>query len=360
VGKALALYLPSLRGGGAERIMVTLANGFAERGLRVDLVLAKADGPYLADVGPAVRVVDLGRARVSRSLPRLVEYLRHERPSALLSALNHANVVAAIAVALARTDTRLIVSEHNSISQSMTEEGGLKSRLMLRAMSWTYGRAEKVVAVSNGVADDLRRLIGLPDEKVLTIYNPIVTEQMVERSREPVEGFPKGRVAIAVGRLTKQKDYPTLLRAFALLDDAYQAKLVILGEGELRSELEGLVQDLGIADRVLMPGFVSNPYAWMRRADLFVMSSAWEGLPTVLVEAMACGTPVVSTDCPSGPAEILEGGKWGGLVPVGDHVALADAMEKNLASSKRSAAHRAMHFGAAVAIERYSNLLTVR
>lgn len=355
----IALYLPSLRGGGAERVMVTLANGFAERGLRVDLVLAKAEGPYLADVVPAVRVVDLGQPRVSRSLPGLVRYLRRERPMALLSALNHANVVAALAVALAGTGTRLVVSEHNSISRSMAA-GGIKSHLLLRAMTWAYARADKVVAVSTGVADDLRRITKVPDDKIQTIHNPIVTDQMLEKSLEPVSGFPEGRFILAVGRLTEQKDYPTLLRAFALLDNTFQTKLVILGEGELRVELEALARDLGIADRVLMPGFVSNPYAWMRRADVFVMSSAWEGLPTVLVEAMACGAPVVSTDCPSGPAEILEGGKWGKLVPVGDYTALANACKKILSSPKINAVERAMDFAPPIAIERYSKLLIGR
>lgn len=335
--------------------MVTLANGFAEAGVNVDVVLAKAEGPYLSEVSSRVRLIDLDRARVSRSLPRLIGYLRRERPTTLLSALNHANVVAAVAVALARTRTRIFVSEHNSISQSMAQ-GGIKKHLLLRAMAYTYARVEKVIGVSTGVTEDLRNALRLPAEKLITIYNPIVTQRLIEKSWENVDAIPSGPMVLAVGRLTKQKDYPTLLRAFRRLSPSGGTRLVILGDGELRDDLTQMVQHLGLAERVLLPGFVENPYAWMRKADLFVLSSAWEGLPTVLVEAIACGAPVVSTDCPSGPSEILEGGRWGDLVPVGDEIALADAIARGLDNAK-PAAGRALDFAASIAVERYLRVL---
>lgn len=329
----IALYLPSLVGGGAEQVTVTLANELAERGFAVDLVLADASGPYLKEVSPAVRIVDLDAGRVLFSLPALVRYLRRERPRALLSGLHHANVVAVWAVRRARTPTVLVVAEHNTLTASSAYR-----RRRIPSMPWlmrrAYPRADAVVAVSKGVADDLAATLGLPRERVHVIYNPIVTDELLAMSRAPVDhpwcadGAPP--MILAVGRLTEQKDFPTLIHAYARLRRRRSVRLVILGEGEARGELEDLIARLGLAEDVYLPGFVDNPFAWMRQARLFALSSRWEGLPSVLIQAMACGTQVVSTDCPSGPAEILEGGRWGRLVPVGDAEALAAALDAAL------------------------------
>lgn len=333
MAERIALYLPSLVGGGAEQISVTLANGFAERGFAVDLVLAEASGPYLKDVSSAVRIVDLGAKRVLFSLPALIRYLRRERPRAMLSGLHHANVVAVWAARWARTPTVLAVVEHNTLTASSAYK-----RRRIPSMPWlmrrAYPRADAVVAVSKGVADDLAAAIGLPRERVHVIYNPIVTDELLTMSRQRVDhpwcaaGAPP--VILAVGRLTEQKDFPTLIHAYARLRQRRSARLVILGEGEARDELEDLIAHLGLAEDVYLPGFVDNPFSWMRRARLFALSSRWEGLPSVLIQAMACGTQVVSTDCPSGPAEILEDGRWGRLVPVDDAEALAAAMDAAL------------------------------
>ena len=354
--EAIAIYLPSLTGGGAERVMVTLANGFAAQGHAVDLVLATAEGPYLADVVSGVRVVDLASGRVFRSLPRLIRYLRRECPTAMLSALSHANVVAIIAHWLSRVPTRLVVSERNTLSVDMVASP--KGRLILRLMRLTYPRAAKVTAVSKGVAQDLEHLVGLPPEKIEVIYNPVVTPELLLRAEEPLDhpwlrqGEPP--VILGVGRLTAQKDFATLLRAFALLRAQHPARLVILGEGEQRRELEALVRALGIAENVLLPGFVENPFAWMHRARVFVLSSRYEGLPGVLIQAMACGARVVSTDCPSGPAEILEDGRFGRLVPVGDTRALADAITATTTDCNApDTALRALAFGIHSAVDMY-------
>lgn len=330
----VAVYLPSLRGGGAERAMVTLANGFAARGLAVDLVLAKAEGPYLVDVAPSVRVVDLGARGVLASLPALVYYLRREQPRALLSAMNHANVIALLARRLARARTRLVVSERAHLSLSMQAEPSRRGRLMPWLMRYAYPWADGVVAVSAGVADDLARVIALPRESIKVIYNPVVGEDTLSRANAPLDHpwFAPGEppVILSVGRLTALKDFSVLLRAFASVRKRRPARLMILGEGELRPELETLVYQLAIGADVALPGFQANPLVYMRRAALFVLSSRSEGLPNVLIQAMACGTPVVSTDCPSGPAEILEGGKWGRLVPVGDVEGLTAAISATL------------------------------
>lgn len=358
----IAIYIPSLRGGGAERVMVTLANGFAARGMQVDLVLASAEGPYLRDISQAVHIIDLRSRRVSTSLPGLVHYLRGTRPKVLLSALNHANVIAVLAHRLARVPTRLVVSERNNASHSANHPQSLRQRCVLPMMRWAYRKADAIVAVSEGVADDLAQSLNLSRERIDVVYNPVVTPGLEALAATPIdhpwlaENSPP--VILAVGRLAAQKDYPTLLRAFAMVRAKHDYRLVILGEGKLRPLLEALVEKLGVGDSVLLPGFIDNPFAWMRRASLFVLSSAWEGLPNVLIQAMACGTQVVSTDCPSGPREILEGGKWGALVPVGDQDALAEEIISSMNSrNSMRGVSRAYQFGVDNAISGYLKVM---
>ncbi len=334
--EGIALFLPSLRGGGAERVMLNLAQGFVKRGFHVDLVLAKAEGAYLSEVPPEVRIVNLKASRVLWSLPGLIRYLRREQPRVMLSALSHANLVALWARAVARVKTRLVVSEHNTLSISTEGTPGMRAKLIPWLAKQFYPAADAIIAVSEGVAQDLIAQTGLPREKVRVIYNPVITPALFAKAKEPVEHpwFQNERkpVILGVGRLTEQKDFATLLRAFALVREKYPARLMILGEGEDRPKLEALARQLQLEEDVALPGFVSNPYKYMRRATVFVLSSRWEGLPTVLIEALALGTPVVATDCPSGPREILEEGRWGQLVPVGDVEALAAALNTALAS----------------------------
>ncbi len=360
--KRVAIFLPSLAGGGAERVMVTLANGFAALSMPVDLVVVQAEGEYLKDVSPEVRLVALGGSRVLLSLPALVGYLRRERPCVLLSALNHANLIALWARKLAGVDTRVVVSERNTLSYDLNSEPASRAWLIPWLMRRSYPWADGIVAISTGVAEDLARSLGLARERIAVVYNPTVTESQQQLSRQPIDHpwFAPGEppVIIAVGRLTAQKDFSTLIRAFAAFRRTQPARLVILGEGELRGELEALISELDIVSDVAMPGFVTNPYAWMRQAALFVLSSAWEGFGNVLAEAMACGTPVVSTDCPSGPAEILEDGKWGRLVPVGDVPALTRAIAETLSTeSHPDVFGRAQCFGLNQSIQAYLRLM---
>jgi glycosyltransferase involved in cell wall biosynthesis len=330
----VALFVPSLRGGGAERVMVTLANNFAARGLNIDLVLVKAEGPYLSEVNPKVRILDLGASRVASSLLPLMQYLQREQPDAMLSALKHANVIAIIAKKLSRAATRLVVSEHSTLSATAMSSAKGRAKLMPWLMRISYPAANAVVAVSSGSADALAENIGLKRESISVVYNPFDCAYIRKLSLTSIDHpwFAAGQppVILAVGRLTSAKDYPTLIYAFAKLRKQRAARLLILGEGELRSELESQISHTGLSEDIALPGFVENPFSYMRRAAVFVMSSAWEGLPSVLIQAMACGTPVVSTDCASGPSEILENGKWGRLVPVGDVDTLARAMAETL------------------------------
>lgn len=328
----LAIFLPSLRGGGAERVAVTLVNGMAKQGVAVDLVLAQAVGPYLPDVAPEVRIIDLQARRVIKSLWPLVRYLRRERPTATLSFMTHANVVAVLAHRLVGRPGRLVVSERSTISIEAQRTKGWSDRILYAMVPWAYRLADSMTAVSDAAARDLERFARLPEGRVQAIYNPFDLVSIERLAAEPLAHpwFAAGQppVVLAIGRLTEQKDFPTLLRAFSLVRQKRKVRLLILGEGELHGELEELASQLGLTDDdVLLPGFVANPFAYLVRCAVFVLSSRWEGLPGVLIEALACGAPVVATDCPSGPREILEGGRWGRLVPVGDVEAMAQAID---------------------------------
>ncbi|ROH93400.1 glycosyltransferase [Stagnimonas aquatica] len=330
----IALFLPSLAGGGAERAAINLAAGIAARGYSVDLVLARAEGAYLGQVHPSVRVVDLGASRPLTAVPALSRYLRAERPGALLSILTGANIAAQLAVRLARSSTRCVVCEQCTLSVDLANSSWSNRMVVLALLRYFYPRAHAVVAISHGVADDLARIIDLRRESISVVYNPIVSSDLARLSREAVShrwlqgGGPP--VIVGAGRLARQKDFGNLIRAFSQLRKRQTARLIILGEGEGRADLEQLCRVLGVADDVDLPGFVANPHAFFSRAALFALSSRWEGLANVVVEALAAGVPVVSTDCPSGPKEILDGGKYGQLVPVEDSNALAEAMSRVL------------------------------
>ena len=326
----VAIFKAVMGGGGAERAMLKLAGGMARRGYPVDLVLSRAAGDYLPEVPEAVRIVDLEAGRVLTSLPRLVRYLRRERPSVMLTSLNHVNVVGLWARRLSRVGTRVVVNEQNTLSQDAPNSVRRRHRLLPRFVRRFYPWADEIVAVSRGAADDLARTAGLPVGRVRVVHNPIVTPELRAMAAEPLEHpwFAPGEppVALAVGRLAPQKDFATLLRAFARVREGRPARLMILGEGPERPSLEALVSELGLEGWAELAGRVLNPYPYMVRAGAFVLSSRWEGLPSVLIEALYCSVPIVATECPSGPAEILEGGRHGLLVPVGDVAALADGI----------------------------------
>lgn len=339
--RRVAFVLSSLAGGGHQRVVLTLAKEFAERGFDVDLVVERAEGPYLSQIPGKVGVVDLKAKRAALSLFPLVSYLRRRRPRALVSGSTHGNIMAILAWKLARVDTRMVISAHNTISVATRNSPHLRGRYVALLARLVYPCADAIVAVSKGAADDLVDKLRLPRAKVETIYNPVVTLELLEKAAEELDHpwfrYGEPPVILGVGQLTRQKDFPTLLRAFALVHKECAARLLILGEGEDRSSLESLIADLGITSDVEMPGFVDNPYKYMSRASVFALSSIFEGLPTVLIEAMACGTRLISTDCPSGPREILGGGKYGLLVPVGDVGALAAVLSETLADGSRVA-----------------------
>jgi glycosyltransferase involved in cell wall biosynthesis len=358
--KKIALFLPSLEGGGAERVFVQLANEFAARGVRVDLTLAAARGPYLQTLSAGVRVIDFQASGVLRALPKLVGYVKRERPDVLMSGLDHANVVAILSRFLSGSRTRCVVSVRAVSSAIYRDDRTLATWTTLRLTKAAYRFTDAVIANSNAVAADLEDSV--PKSKLKTIYNPLDLVGIERRCGVPVDhpwcAAGARPFVLSVGSLTPVKDFPTLLRAFALVRSTRDCRLVILGEGPDRRKLESLIDELGLRGDVLLPGFADNPFAWMRHANVFVSSSLTEGCPNALMEALACGTPVVSTDCIGGSSEVLEGGKWGRLVPVGR----PDAMAAAILATLESVAHpdvrqRAGDFGLSRVAQDYLRVL---
>lgn len=323
----VSLYLPSLVGGGAERVFVQLANQFCSFNMLVDMVLASAHGPFLEELRDEVRVVDLKSTGVASSLPSLIRYLRAERPQALLSGLDHANMIAIVANKLSRCGARSIISIRSMPSMAYEIAGTSRSRLLMEACKVIYRFADATIANSNAVSTDFCRFFHIRGDRVCVIYNPIAVNRIRGLCGEEIGhawlNEHEAPVILSVGRLDVLKGFTTLIRAFAMVRQEFDCRLAILGEGPERGRLEDLVKELGLGTDVYLPGFVDNPFAWMGRAKMFVSSSLTEGCPNAVMQALACGTPVISTDSPGGAAEVLEGGKWGALVPVGDHRAMA-------------------------------------
>jgi glycosyltransferase involved in cell wall biosynthesis len=255
--------------------------------------------------------------------------MRRRHPKAIVCFQDHASIVALWARGLARTSTPIVATVHNTWSQLLAH-GTSKTRLLAQCVRRAYSRVESVVAVSEGAADDLSATLGLSRDDIKVIYNPVISPELLEKSREPLDhpwfspGCPP--VILGIGRLTQQKDFRTLVFAFERVRRRMICRLMILGEGEDLTTLQRLVESAGLSDDVTFPGFVQNPYKYLARSSLFVLSSLWEGLPTVLIEALALGVPVVSSDCESGPREILERGRHGKLVKPGDPEALSLAI----------------------------------
>lgn len=340
----ICVFLPSLDGGGAERVFVQLANEFAALGLRVHFLLAAARGPYLKEVHESVRIIDLGARGVLRSLPKLARHLRVERPAALLSALDHANIVAILACAIASAGTRCIISMRSVPSAVYREEVRPRKWVLPWLMRRSYRRADRIIANSQAAAVDLAGNFRVPAQKLTVIYNPLDLESIErlggERVESPWLNLNTSPLILGVGSLAVLKDFPTLLRAFSLVRSKRECRLAILGEGPDRRDLEGLVAELGLQKDVYLPGFVDNPFAWMRRAEVVVCSSLTEGCPNALMQALACGTAVVSTDCVGGCSEILEGGRWGRLVPIGDAEAMAASIMATMDCADRADVRR--------------------
>jgi len=337
----------------------------ANYGYDVDLVLGKKQGEYLGQIPTKVNLVDLKVKKLLFSFNVVGAYLHQCKPAVLISANERVNIVALLAKKKYRSKTKLIISVHTNNTEQMARQGAsVYRRIIIKLARFTYKWADRVVAVSKGVAEDIEGLFSVPPEKINVIYNPIINANLSEKINEPVDHpwlnqveFP---VVIGMGRLDRSKDFSTLIKSLIeIKQEVADTKLIILGEGQLREALENEIKMLHLEKDVHMPGFVENPYSYLKNSSVFVLSSAWEGFGNALVEAMAAGTPVIATDCPSGPAEILEGGKYGPLVPVGDAYKLAKEVVAILKDPPVSETliRRAHDFTVDKAVDQYVNMI---
>ncbi len=362
----VAFFLPHFAGGGVERVAVNLSEEYLRLGMNVDFVLVYANGAPVESLPKGVRVKILQAKRVLFALPSLVQYLRDEQPDVMFSAPQHTHIILLLAKMISRSRVRTMLHVGNHVSTQVQSSGKLQDRSYPILLRLLKSYADAFIAVSEGVARDLADAAKIPHGKIHVVYNPVYQVGMEELMGRPVEHpwFSEGQppVILAAGRLVEQKDYPTLFRAFSRLRHQMSVHLVILGEGRLLPELKKLAAELNIAEDVDFYGFATNPYCFMARCSVFVLSSAWEGFANVVAEALACGAQVVSTDCKSGPEEILVNGQYGQLVPVGDDVALADAIIVALErpQPKDFLRQRGRSFTAATAARQYLDAVGIR
>ncbi len=328
----VCIFIPTFGDGGVERMLVNLARGLSHLGVAVDFIVKRASLPYVDKLPEAVRLIEFGNAKRARRERQLLDYLERERPDALISAKGKDDQVAMRAKAKTKAPTRFYLRPGTAVSERLKARNAnwVKRWLAHRRMRWLYARTDGVIAVSNGVAEEIIGATGVDPAKVKVVRNPNITPELYDLAAAPLDHpwFAAGEdpVLLGIGGLRLQKDFPTLLRAFAGVVRERPARLMILGQGHQHDDLLALARELGVADRVELPGFIDNPYAYLSRAALFVLSSLWEGSPNVVTESLALGTPVVATDCRSGPNEITQQGKYGRLVPVGDAQALTRAI----------------------------------
>lgn len=356
----LTLLLPDLRGGGAERVTMELGYALVELGHRVDLLLLREEGDYLAEARDSFPVHSLHSPRVRHAFRPLYQYLRDHRPDGLIAMMWPLTVLGPVAARLASRQTKVAVVEHGILSRTYADRGRAHGAVLRASIKFGYRLADARIGVSEGVAADMARMAAMPKARVGHAHNPIplpapLDPQEVAKADALWQG--NGPRILTVGNLKREKNHALLLRAFAQMSDP-AARLMIVGRGQCEAELRTLAADLGVADRVILPGF-QDPGPFYATADLFALSSDSEGFGNVLVEAMAHGLRIVSTDCPTGPSEVLDKGRWGRLVPVGDAAALAQAMEVALASPIDPDAQkaRAADFVPAIAAQRYLSLM---
>ena len=332
----------SFSAGGAERVVITLANSFANNGIDVTMIVVSSAGPLACELSDKVRVIDLGKKRAITSVRSLGKILKEGAYDSVMSTIDNINVTLVVTARLYRLKTNVVVRLANAPSQLGRGKTGVKDiifRLLKPLVFRVTGHADHIVAVSNGVRQDFLSMNPSAQDRVSVIYNPTISSKIFELAQESVnlerffhDGAP---VILAIGRLEPQKDFETLIDAFSLIAKERDVRLCILGEGSCRPRLEKKISSFNLQDKVALPGFDNNPYRYLARSSVFVLSSLYEGLPNVLIQALAFGLPIVSTDCKHGPREILENGALGLLVKPGDCEAMARAINKQINVPKR-------------------------
>ncbi len=359
----IAIFVTYSGQGGVERVVNLLAGNFLEKGIRVDLISPRITGEHMEHIPPGVNVIRLKTRHTYPALWPLARYLKREKPDAVLAVKHRAIVTAVLAGIFSSFKGRIVGNIHTTVSASLAYSNFMKRFTYTGEMRLFYRFAHTIVGVSKGVADDIMDITGLGRERVKAIHNPVLTPEIFEQAKQPLDHpwFTEDQIPIimGIGRLTRQKDFHTLIRAFSEVRKVRPCRLIILGEGTDLESLRSLARESGVSEAIDFPGFQKNPYAYLSRSNLFVLSSRWEGFGLVLVEAMALGIPVVSTDCPSGPGEILKDGKYGHLVPVEDPSALAKAMIDTLSKppDPRLPEYAAGEYSAGKISEKYIQVL---
>lgn len=334
----LSFFIPDLTVGGAEQVTINIVNGLSARGYNVELVLSRSEGKLRSQLERHVSVVELPPSHrsgfgVVANLPWLVSYLHQKKPVALFPHLCHVNVVCLAVNRAFDTDTMVIPTHHSALTRTRVQSP--KDRVVYWLVPRLYPTADRIIAVSEGVADSIVEQTSVKRDDISVLYNPIDVESVRIQSRKHVDHEwitdENIDVILFVGRISEEKDLKTWLRAFKDVHRRNPAtRALIVGQGPQRADIEAFVNELGLGGVVSMLGYFENPYRYMSRADVFLLSSKFEGLPTTLIEALACGCPIVATDCESGPREILADGEYGPLVPVGNAAELADAVIETL------------------------------
>jgi glycosyltransferase involved in cell wall biosynthesis len=362
---SVAIVLPTLGVGGAEKVLIELANCLARHEWPVQLLAMSADGPLAKSVSPRVEIVELGCATYRKAVLALARHYKRARPQIVLTSMYATGLAAIAAKAISGYKPKIVIGAHNSLHSKVTRPDNIKDKyLLLPLCRALFPWADAFIPVSQGVAQELKAIFKLPDRDVRVIYNPVVSPQLLAQTGEPVDhpwlAVPRGfKTLVSVGRLVEQKGFDVLLKAFAGVRDIRDCRLIIVGDGPLRAELQALARELGMGSLVDFLGLQDNPYKFVSRADLFVLSSRWEGLGNVVIEALACGCPVVATDCNYGPSEILRGGAYGPLAAIDDPDALArcigEALESDvfMHNDKATLKARALDFTVENSIEQY-------
>lgn len=380
----IALFFVSFRAGGGERVMVELANGFARDGFDVDICIIKPVGQYKNQVDSRVNIVNLDTGRIIFSLPKLILYLRKERPKIILSLDEYTHIMSLIGTFISRSGTKSFLRVGNMFSVLFDKYKRIRDKMIPIISRNIYKYASGIIANSFGVADDVVKVFRVNRDKIEVINNPKDLNNIKNKSKLDCGHVwldNKDRpVILFFGRLREQKDLPTLIKAFAKIQKETNSRLLFVGVGREQKRLEDLIKELGLEKEIDFFGFADNPYSFASKADVFISTSLWEGMSNSIIEAMVCGAPIIATDCNSGSREILapdtdplfrmsqgiEYAKYGILVPVGDTNEIANSLKQVLTDSelrekyKQRSLERSENFGLEIILNKYKNILSFK
>ncbi len=332
--KYLAIFCPYFDNGGVEHMLVNLSRGMASLGHKADFIVGHSNRPYLGSLPEEINIIELGSTRKTGIIEKTVTYLHQSHPSIILSAKEPSNKLLLRARTISGVPFKIFLRSVTNISKQLENRNFFKRVLVNRELKHTYRMADGIIAVSDGVAEDISKITNLPRDDISVIPNPVITPDIMDLAKQPIDHdwFCSGKppVIIGIGRLGRPKNFSLLVKAFAEVRKSIPCRLVILGNGRRRERLLRLARRLKVDNDFWSPGFIENPYPYIVNSRIFVLSSLWEGSPNALTESLALGIPVVSTDCPSGPREILQDGRYGQLVPLNDVTAMAQAIIRTL------------------------------